>query len=42
MELKMKAFSFVASGKAEETLKKKIEQDKLDKESEERISRKNW
>ena len=34
--------TFVASGQVSETLKKKIEQDKADKEAEERISKKNW
>lgn len=42
IKINPRANTFIALGKVGETLKKKIEQDKLDKEIEERISQKDW
>lgn len=42
IRIKPRENTFIALGGVHEILKKKIEQDKLDKEAEERISKKDW
>lgn len=42
IKINPRANAFIALGKVDEMLKKKIEQDKFDKKEEERISKKDW